>query len=38
MKKKWAIGITVVVIALIAAHLLIHNTDPAGFVRELHGM
>lgn len=38
MKRKWAIGVAVVVIVLIAAHLLIHNLDPAGFMREMHGM
>ncbi len=38
MKRKWAIGIAVVVIVLVAAHLLIDNMDPAGFMRELHGM
>jgi hypothetical protein len=38
MKRKWVIGVAVVVIVLVAAHLLIRNMDPAGFMRELHGM
>ncbi len=38
MKKKLAIATVAVILVLIAAHLLIRNMDPAGFMRQLHGM
>jgi hypothetical protein len=37
MKKKWFIAVVVVVVVLIAAHLVVHNLNPVGMLRELHG-
>lgn len=38
MKKRWVIGVVVVVILVLAAYLLIQSVDPADLLRQLHGM
>ena len=37
MKRKLVIA-AIIIAALLAIHLVTHNLDPLGFLKQLHGM